>query len=267
MQLWVGDGEHHHEVRDVAEGDEGLLAVDHPLVAVADGGGPDVARIRAGAGLGDGEAADLVAVDRRQEVALLLLVVGAVEDVVGVAAEAERHEGPAELRLDQGRHHRAERHPAVLLGSLHAEEARLLGLGPQGAELLARQPALVAPLPLQHRGLQRHHLAGDEGPHPVPDLALLVTQAQVHDRTLGRVANCATGPGTAPRTTQWRRDLDHRRACAERACHGRHHRDRPQGPGHTRPPGAPVGPRRRIRHRRDDRTPGGGPGRTGRRGN
>ena len=246
----VRDGEHHHEVRDVAEGDEGLLAVDHPLVAVADGGGPDVARVRAGAGLGDREAADLVAVDRRQEVALLLLVVGAVEDVVGVAAEAERHEGPAELRLDQGRHHRAERHPAVLLGRLHAEEARLLGLGPQGAELLARQPALVAPLPLQHRGLQRHHLAGDEGPHPVPDLALLVTQAQVHDRTLGRVADCATGPGTAPRTTQWRRDPDQRRACAARAGHGRHHRDRRRGPtSHARPAGAPVVPRRRVRHR------------------
>ena len=35
------------------------------------------------------------------EVALLLLVVGGVEDVVGVPAEAERHERPAELYLHQ----------------------------------------------------------------------------------------------------------------------------------------------------------------------
>ena len=62
------------------------------------------------------------------QVALLLLVVGVEQDVVGVAAELELHERAAELDLDQRVHHRAEAHPAVLLGRLDAEEAGLPGL-------------------------------------------------------------------------------------------------------------------------------------------
>ncbi len=55
--------------------------------------GADVARVRAGTGLGDREARlSRSPLDRRAQVALLLLLVGVEEDVVGVAAEAERHE-------------------------------------------------------------------------------------------------------------------------------------------------------------------------------
>ena len=191
LSILVGDREDHHEVGHVAVGDEGLLPVDHPLVAVADGGGADVAGVRPGAGLGDREAADLVAVDGRDEVALLLLVVGGVEDVVGVAAEAERHERPAELRLHQRRHDRAERHPAVLLRRLHPEEPGLLGLAAQRPQLLAGQPSLAASLALEDGRFQRHDLAGDERAHPVTDLAFFVGQAQVHARTLGEADTMA----------------------------------------------------------------------------
>ena len=82
-------------VRDVATGDERLLAVDHPLVPVTYGGGPDVAGVGARARLGDREAAATRALDGRPQVGVLLLVVGVEQDVVGVAAELERHEGAA----------------------------------------------------------------------------------------------------------------------------------------------------------------------------
>ena len=55
--LLVGDREDHDEVGLVAAGDERLLAVDDPLVALAAGAGADVAGVGAGAGLGDREAA------------------------------------------------------------------------------------------------------------------------------------------------------------------------------------------------------------------
>jgi hypothetical protein len=66
--LGVGHGEHHHEVGLVAAGDEDLLAVDDPVVAVAHRTGLDVARVGAGARLGDREAAVTFAVDRRDQV-------------------------------------------------------------------------------------------------------------------------------------------------------------------------------------------------------
>ena len=47
---------------------------DHVVVAVADRLGPDAGDVGAGAGLGDPEAADLLALDAGDEVALLLLL-------------------------------------------------------------------------------------------------------------------------------------------------------------------------------------------------
>ena len=193
--LLVGDREDDAEVGVVAAGDERLLAVDHPVVAVAYGGGAQVAGVRPGAGLGDREAADLLALDRRHQVLRPLLLVGVEQDVVGLAAELELHERPAELDLDQRRHHRAEAHAAVLLGRLDAEEAGLAGLGLEVAELVEGQAALVAPLPLQHGLLERDDLLGDEGADPLPDLALLRAQAEVH----GREATRAGASGSAPR--------------------------------------------------------------------
>ena len=58
----------------------------------------DVRGVRAGAGLGDGEAGDPVALDRGDQELLLLLLVGVVQDVVGLAAEPELHERAARSR-------------------------------------------------------------------------------------------------------------------------------------------------------------------------
>ena len=72
----VGVGLRHQEdeVRPGAVGDERLRAVDHVLVAVADRLGADPGDVGAGARLGDPEAADLLALDPRHQVALLLLL-------------------------------------------------------------------------------------------------------------------------------------------------------------------------------------------------
>src|SRR6185503_8866947 len=53
--LAVGGGEDDVEVGDRRVADPGLLAVDHPLVAVADGAGPHRRRVRAGLGLRERE--------------------------------------------------------------------------------------------------------------------------------------------------------------------------------------------------------------------
>ena len=64
----------HDVVRPQAVGDEGLGAVDHPLVAVALGGGADPGDVGAGARLGDPEGADQLALDGGDQVTLLLLL-------------------------------------------------------------------------------------------------------------------------------------------------------------------------------------------------
>ena len=178
------DREDHREVGDVAAGDERLLPVDHPLVTVSHGGGADVARVRAGAGLGDREAAAPSALDRGPEVGVLLLVVGLEEDVVRVTAELERYEGPAQLNLEQRVHHRAQTHPAVPLRGLDPEEARLPCLVLQRLDLVESDASFPVAFAFEHLRLERHELLGDERPHPVPDLAFLVGERQVHASTL-----------------------------------------------------------------------------------
>ena len=44
------------------------------------------------------------------------------------------------------------------------------------------EAALALALALEHLRLERHELLGDEGAHPVADLALLVGEGQVHRR-------------------------------------------------------------------------------------
>jgi len=181
--LLVSDRKDHREVGLVASGDEGLLTVDHPLVALAYGGGADGAGVGAGPGLGDGEAALALAADGGEEVLLLLLVVGEVEDVVGLTAELELHERTSQLDLDEGVHHRAEPHAAVLLGCVHSEEPGLLRLVPKSFELLLLQAPLVPTLAVQHLGLEWNDLLAHESADPLANLALFLRQVQVHDLT------------------------------------------------------------------------------------
>ena len=122
------------EVGARAIGDEGLGAVDHVLVPIADRGGADSGDIGSGAGLGDRQAADLLALDPGDEVALLLLLgaeqVDRRQDHVGLHREA--HVGPAGAGVAHGlgpdqRVVVVAALPAVLLREAEAEEAQLAG--------------------------------------------------------------------------------------------------------------------------------------------
>ena len=64
----------HDEVGAHAVGDVGLLAVDHPAAVGGLGAGARRGDVGARAGLGDAERADLLAADRRHEIALLLIL-------------------------------------------------------------------------------------------------------------------------------------------------------------------------------------------------
>ena len=108
----VGLGHEHDEVRAVAVGDVGLGAVDHPLVAVAHGARADALDVGAGVGLGDAEAGDLLALDRRHQVVLLLLLGAELQDRrrghVGVHRDAHREPAAARVRELLGQHEVAE---------------------------------------------------------------------------------------------------------------------------------------------------------------
>src|SRR3984885_7832423 len=175
----IGHGEDHDEVGLVAVGDEGLLAADHPVVAVLDGPGPDVAGIGPRPRLGDREATAALAVDRGNEVLLLLLLGARVEDVVGRAAEPERHERTAALHRDDRGHDRAEGDAAVLLRGVDAPPARGLGLALQLGQLPRLQRRQPGALVAQDLRLKRHDLLLDELADRVADGTLLLGQREV----------------------------------------------------------------------------------------
>ena len=79
----VGDGDDDSYVGVVAVGDEGLVAVEDPAVAVADGGGAGAAGVGAGAGLGESPCAEPFAGGELRDVFLPLRFVAGEEDVVG----------------------------------------------------------------------------------------------------------------------------------------------------------------------------------------
>ena len=104
-------------------GDEPLVSVDHPVVAVADGAGLDQRRIGAGhLRLGHGEAAHRHALAERAQVLLLLLVGRPVQQRVHVAFVgrlAVQHPRAVVALGRLGLHHReldvAETHAAPFL--------------------------------------------------------------------------------------------------------------------------------------------------------
>ena len=159
-----------------AVGDERLGAVDHVLVAVADRRRADPGDVGAGAGLGDPEAADLLALDPGHQVALLLLLgaeqVDGGEDHVGLDREA--HVGPAGARVAHalGADQRVEvvaALPAVLLGEAEAEVAELAG----ALHDLGR-PVGVLPLVAV-----RVHLLLHPGAHRLAQVEVLVAEEEV----------------------------------------------------------------------------------------
>jgi hypothetical protein len=144
-------------------------------------------------------------VDGRQQVPLLLLLIAQVQDVVRVAAELERHEGPAQLAVDDRGHHRAEAHAAVVGRGQHPPEPGLPSLLLQRPQLLAFQAVLPLPLPAQHLRLQRHDLPPDEGAHPVTHLQLLGAQREVQPCLPALVNPAARRPRRSPGRTRTKR--------------------------------------------------------------
>ena len=129
-----------HEVGLVGRpGHEPLLAVQDVLAGrrVADGGGRQGPRIGAGAGLGDGVAAEALAAQRRLQVAPALLGVAVDERVVGARDERPR--------------------PAGRLAELLVDE-----------DLLDGRPALAAGLDRQRAADQPGRDARRRGPRPGP---------------------------------------------------------------------------------------------------
>ena len=130
----------------VGVGDEPLVAVDDPLVAVLVGAGLDERRVRARhLGLGHGEAAHGPALAQRAQVALLLLVGAPVQQRVHVALVgrlAVEDPGPqprlGRLGLDHGQLDVAEPHAAPLLGHVREPDARLLRLLAQPERIVRR---------------------------------------------------------------------------------------------------------------------------------
>ena len=127
------------KLRALRAGDEPLVAVDHPVVAVLDGLRLDERRVGAGdLGLGHREAGAGAALGERAEVALLLVGRRPVEERVHVAlvrrlgVDHERADaGAAGLGGDERHRGRAEAHAVPLGGQVRVPEA--LRLSPSRA--------------------------------------------------------------------------------------------------------------------------------------
>ena len=179
----VGAREDDAEVGPIGAGDEDLGAVDHPVVAVTHRLGADRARRVGAAGwLGQAEEAVLLAAQHREEVALLLIVVGLVE-----LRQARAAEGAETGRVE----------PGAVLGSLDgdqrlghdvdlgsaefgrdAEAVQAHGLGDRyQARLILGLQARCVGIEL---GLERPDLLPHEPPHLIDDLGLLRGEFKVH---------------------------------------------------------------------------------------
>ncbi len=208
----VGLRDQHAEVGARPIGDERLRAVDDVLVAVADRGRADAGNVGAGAGLGDAEAPDLLALDPGHQVALLLLL-GAEEvdrrqDHVGLHGEG--HVGAARARVAHalGADQRVvvvAALAAVLLREAEAEVAQLAGAlhdlgGPVGV------------LPLVAVGVE---LLLDPRLHRLAQVEVLLREEEVLARglVLGLQHVAAVGRGRcghsyASSGREWRRPHD-----------------------------------------------------------
>ncbi len=130
--LRVGLGDEHDHIGAVAVRDVGLGAVDDVVIAVSDGAGLDAGDIGAGVRLGDAQAEDLLALDRRDDPLLLLLLGAEGEDRrhrhVGVDGDPHRKAarvGVADLLGEHQRRVVVASLPAVGLRLVQAEEAEL----------------------------------------------------------------------------------------------------------------------------------------------
>ena len=170
-----GVGEQAHPVGLQAVGDPHLGAVDDVVAAVLPRRRLDAGDVGAGARLGDADAADRVAGDRRhQELAAQRLAAEAGERGrahVGLHADRHRHAAAGDVAERLGHRHRVrvvEAHAAVLLGLGQAEQAELA----EALEDLVRRE-LLGRLPLVD---VRIDLLVDEALERALDLFVLVRE-------------------------------------------------------------------------------------------
>src|SRR5271165_2504384 len=148
----VGTGlrDHDHQVGVDPIGDEGLRAVEHPVIAVSDRPGFDALQVASGTWFGHRDGSDQLAGAELREPALLLLVVGEAHQIrrddVVVEAEADPAEPAGGGFLGDDRVVAKVRvtAAAVLLRHRHAQKALLAGLQPHPAvDDLVLLPLLV----------------------------------------------------------------------------------------------------------------------------
>ena len=177
----VGLADDDHQVAHDAVGDERLLTVDDPLVALADGAGLDALQVRAGAGLGHRDGGDHLAGAEARQPALLLLVVRQLVQVRRDDVVVQREAEPARARAgdllgdDPLEAQVGRPAAAVLLGDVHGEQAGL----PGGQPDVPADVALLLPLRVVRDGLLLQ-----EVPDHLPEVGVLVGE----DRSLHRVA-------------------------------------------------------------------------------
>ena len=191
LGIVLGAGDEDREVRPVGVGDEPLVPVEHPLLAVLVALGLDQRRIGPGhLGLGHREARPRRARAQRAEVLLLLLVRAPVEERVHVALVGRLAvEHPrAVVRLRRlGLHHRqldvAEPHAAPLRRHVREPQPGLLRLlaHPEQRAVVRLAVGLLEVLGLDPLLRRLDHVV-DERPHPGPQLLQLRREAEVdHD--------------------------------------------------------------------------------------
>ena len=130
-QALVGHGDDDEHVGVGAVGDENLASVEHPLVAVKDGGGLLPGGVGAGVGLGQAESADPLAAGQLGQVALLLLLGAVLHDgghaEAGVGGEDDAGGGAHAAQLLDGHavHDIRAAGSAVLFRHRNAHQANL----------------------------------------------------------------------------------------------------------------------------------------------
>ena len=148
------------------------MAVDNPVVAIADGVGlHGAAGVGAGLGFGLGEGCALLAPKHRLQVLGGLLVVALVEDDVD-GALGEEDGAAVNLLVDDAEAEEAHAPAAVFLGHMGVPDAGVLGDLAQVGLVLGLE--FIVEVVLEVLDLKGHALAVDDVAHHVFQLEMLV---------------------------------------------------------------------------------------------